>query len=439
MCEWKNCPFQHASDPVTKKPLAPSPEDVKRYQAALKRNPSLANPKQASSSSANKPSGSTPVIKMIRVTTPEESEEEPEPEQLAQATETPSMGPITPSNHPNPEGPIDPDEMARQFSRSGRPDRVCGHMRRRSLLTDIIFGGNQHGRWLNCRLDLMSCVTCSLAHICRPENVPRKTCVWSRWLTMIARYRFRMTDAEKAAIRERILRCQERRRMRAIAVPLPIEEPQVQEEQARSSGPLRDLTESELWERAAQEERLSLLALQNSQPADEGVSSSSGSTQAPAREVIDVSHISASSPFIVTTRQWRGQTLPRGQAFQIHTRTGRTRFIRTGEFIPETTENSPSTEPEDDRRVSAVSVGAVTASGSEDHYCMLDSGANVMVIPWKEGMEGDHTMCALVGDNKTEGLVVARLATRQRTHLIVAVKGARPLIPISYLIRIANY
>ena len=79
-----NCPFQHANDPVTKKPLAPSPEDVKRYQAALKRNPSLANPKQASSSSSNKPTSSTPIIKMIRVTTPEESEEEPEPEQLAQ-------------------------------------------------------------------------------------------------------------------------------------------------------------------------------------------------------------------------------------------------------------------------------------------------------------------------------------------------------------------
>ena len=138
-------------------------------------------------------------------------------------------------------------------------------------------------------------------------------------------------------------------------------------------------------------------------------------------QVIDVSHISASSPFIVTTRHWRGQTLPRGQAFQIHTRTGRTRLIRTGEFIPETSEDSSHTESEEDRRVSAVSVGAVTASGSEDHYCMLDSGANVMVVPWKEGMEGDHTMCALVGDNKTEGLVVARLATRQRTHLIVGI------------------
>ena len=380
-----NCPFQHANDPVTKKPLAPSPEDVKRYQAALKRNPSLANPKPASSSGANKSSSSVPTIKMIRLDTSEESEEEPEPEQLAQVTEPPPDRPRPPGNHPNPEGPIDLDEIVHQFSESGAPDRMCRHMRSRSFFADIILGGNQHGRWLNCRhcdvrgaiqtLDLMSCVNCSLAHIYRPQNDRRKTCVWTRWLTMIARYRFRMTDAEKAVIRERILRCQERRRMRAVAVPLPIEEPQVQEAQARPLRSLRELTESELWERAAQEERLSLLALQNSQPADEGVSSSSGSTQVPAREVIDVSHISASSPFIVTTRRWRGQTLPRGQAFQIHTRTGRTRLIRTGEFIPETTENSSPTESEEDRRVSAVSVGAVTASGSEDHYCMLDSGA----------------------------------------------------------------
>ena len=141
----------------------------------------------------------------------------------------------------------------------------------------------------------------------------------------------------------------------------------------------------------------------------------------------------------MTTRRWRNQTLPRGQAFQVDRLTGRTRVILTGEAIPEADEDAQTAEPEDDRRVSAVSVGAVKTTGSEDHYCMLDSGANVMVIPWKEGMEGDHTMCALVGDNKTDGLVVARLATRQRTHLIVAVKGAKPLIPISYLIRIAHY
>ena len=39
-----NCPFQYANDPVTKKPLPPLQEDVDRYQAALKRNPSPANP-----------------------------------------------------------------------------------------------------------------------------------------------------------------------------------------------------------------------------------------------------------------------------------------------------------------------------------------------------------------------------------------------------------
>ena len=65
-----SCPFQHANDPVTKKPVAPSPEDVKRYQAALKRNPSLADPKAAPSSGANEPSSSVPIIKMIRVSYP---------------------------------------------------------------------------------------------------------------------------------------------------------------------------------------------------------------------------------------------------------------------------------------------------------------------------------------------------------------------------------
>ena len=210
--------------------------------------------------------------------------------------------------------------------------------------------------------------------------------MWTRSLTMIARYRFRMTDDEKAVIRERILRCQERRRMRAMAVPLPIEEPQVQDEHSRPSESIQTLSDSELWERAAQEERLSLPALHASQRLpDEGVSSFSGSTQA-AREVIDVSHISATSPFIVTTRQWRNQTLPGGQAFQVDRRTGRARIIRTGEFIPEADEDTQSAELEEDHRVSAVSVGAVRATGSEDHYCMLDSGANVMVFP----VEGRH-------------------------------------------------
>ena len=175
-----NCPFQHANDPVTKKPVAPLPEDVKRYQAALKRNPSLSDPKAAFSSGTNKPPSSAPTIRMIRVITPEESEEELDPEQPVRVEEPSLHVPRAPGNHPNPEGPVDMDELTRQFSNLTQPDPVCRHMRSRSYFADVIFGGNQHGRWLNCRhcgvrgaiqtLSLMSCVNCSLARIYRPES-----------------------------------------------------------------------------------------------------------------------------------------------------------------------------------------------------------------------------------------------------------------------------
>ena len=87
-----------------------------------------------------------------------------------------------------------------------------------------------------------------------------------------------------------------------------------------------------------------------------------------------------------------------------------------------------------------VHLGSLKAKVSDVHYCMLDSGANVLVIPWKPGMKGEKTMCTLVGDNKTEGLIVSKLYTHSRVHLIVAVKEALVLLPISYLVRIlANY
>ena len=86
-----------------------------------------------------------------------------------------------------------------------------------------------------------------------------------------------------------------------------------------------------------------------------------------------------------------------------------------------------------------VHLGSLKAKTSDEQYCMLDSGANVLVIPWKAGMKGEKTMCRLVGDNKTEGLIVSKLYTHSRVHLIVAVKEALVLLPISYLVRIANY
>ena len=91
------------------------------------------------------------------------------------------------------------------------------------------------------------------------------------------------------------------------------------------------------------------------------------------------------------------------------------------------------------RRIDAIKVSAVKGPDTDDHYCMLDSGANVTVIPWKDNMKGDPTMCALVGNNQAEGLIVARLNTQNRTHLIVAVQDAKPHLPIFYLIQTAKY
>ena len=54
-------------------------------------------------------------------------------------------------------------------------------------------------------------------------------------------------------------------------------------------------------------------------------------------------------------------------------------------------------------------------------------------------MKGEKTMCTLVGDNKTEGLIISKLYTHSRVHLIVAVKEVLVLLPNSYVVRIANY
>ena len=173
---------------------------------------------------------------MIGLEVQADSEEEPDSEQPPSALELPQLMQRPPGNHPNPDVTIDLDELSQQLIRPGFADPVCRHMRSRSLFADIVCGGNQHGRWPTCTqceikraiqtLDLMSCVNCSLTHFHQSTNDLRKTCVWTKWLRMIARYRFRMTDSGRTEtrIREKILRCQDRRRMRAITTPPALEE-----------------------------------------------------------------------------------------------------------------------------------------------------------------------------------------------------------------------
>ena len=91
------------------------------------------------------------------------------------------------------------------------------------MFTNIVSGGNQHNQWLYCRqcdasgavqtLDLMSCVNCSLRHIYQPAVDMRKTCVWTKWLRLISRYRLRMTDPERSQMRKAIQQCQEHQRL----------------------------------------------------------------------------------------------------------------------------------------------------------------------------------------------------------------------------------
>ena len=70
---------------------------------------------------------------------------------------------------------------------------------------------------------------------------------------------------------------------------------------------------------------------------------------------------------------------------------------------------------------------------------MLGSGANVLVIPQIKGMTGERTMCSLVGENKTERLIVSRLDTEKRFYLVVVVEYASVLLPPAYLVWIAGY
>ena len=110
---------------------------------------------------------------------------------------------------------------------------------------------------------------------------------------------------------------------------------------------------------------------------------------------------------------WNSNTLSRGTVLQRDRLRGRTRMVITGEVIPEVEEP----------QVSAINVGTLKATTSdEDKYCMLDSGANVMVVPLMRDMKGDKTTCSLVGDNKTQGLIISRLYTETRTYLVVAVR-----------------
>ena len=189
-----------------------------------------------------------------------------------------------------------------------------------------------------------------------------------------------MTDVEKAELRRQIQNRQDRRRMRRLAPQPPPEEP------------VRVVVQGEDdWEEAIRRERLSLLAYHATATLPRGSgSASSGSTEPILEErIVHVEHASFASPYIVTTRRSDGAVLQRD------IRTGRTRLLVSEKgFTPVTGEDDESEEPGQDPTVSAINVGTVKGDHSEDHYCMLDSGANVMVNSMEGRNEGrSHNVC----------------------------------------------
>ena len=157
--------------------------------------------------------------------------------------------------------------------------------------------------------------------------------------------------------------------------------------------------------------------------------------EARQRELESLYAVGAISSFQPTDEQ-RGtsvRTVVRTTYSDTGTPRRRTRIELTGSYVHAGAEN---TEPS----ASAINVGALRAPTSgDDRYCMLDSGANVMVIPKMEGMVGDETMCSLVGDNRATGLIVSRLYIGTKSYLVVAVQNAAVLSPPAYLVRIAGY
>ena len=111
-----------------------------------------------------------------------------------------------------------------------------------------------------------------------------------------------------------------------------------------------------------------------------------------------------------------------------------------GEFNPRL-EISPSV-------TAVVHLGSLKAKTSDEQYCMLDSGANVLVIPWKPGNEGreNHVYFGWRKQDRRPdcvttlySLTCSSYCSRERGASPSSVKEALVLLPISYVVRIANY
>ena len=72
-------------------------------------------------------------------------------------------------------------------------------------------------------------------------------------------------------------------------------------------------------------------------------------------------------------------------------------------------------------------------------YCLLGTGANALVLPKREGMTGTEAQCTVPGGNVVSGMVVQVVTCDGEEHHAVAIEGAAPLLPLSWLLLLAGW
>ena len=72
-------------------------------------------------------------------------------------------------------------------------------------------------------------------------------------------------------------------------------------------------------------------------------------------------------------------------------------------------------------------------------YCLLDTGANALVLPKREGMSGTEAQCTVPGGNVVSGMVVQAVACDGDEYHALAIEGASPLLPLSWLLLLAGW
>ena len=72
-------------------------------------------------------------------------------------------------------------------------------------------------------------------------------------------------------------------------------------------------------------------------------------------------------------------------------------------------------------------------------YCLLDTGANALVVPKRAQMKGTEAQCTVPGGNVVSGMVVQVVACDGEEYHAVAIEGATPLLPLSWLLLLAGW